>query len=147
MRLSSIFRFVSTLFFYVFSNILFFAIGVAGIVFALLANRHRKDVYFILGCVATGIYIIHFVYIFKWWATLINSASGAFTALIIVSLLVIPIVFLILSKQKRGFGNNSDPDVTVDFLDSVIQSEDEEIDFEDNFEEDYEISDDDFETL
>ena len=62
---------------------------------------------------------------------MINSADGAFMALIILSFLVIPIIFLVQSKQAVG-SNDGDSDVTVDFLEEVINSEDEEIDFEDD---------------
>lgn len=127
--------------------LLIFVAGILAIVFALIAARLREDIYFILGCIFTGIVIIYILWNFKWWWLMLTSAGGAFTALLIASFVVLPCIFLIQSKQKKGFGNNSDPEVTVDYLDSVIEGDEEEIDFEDNFNEDYEISDDDFESL
>ena len=111
--------------------VMIFMAGIAGIIFSILAQRLKQEIFFILGCVTSAIVLIYIIWNFQWWWAMINSADGAFMALIILSFLVIPIIFLVQSKQAVG-SNDGDSDVTVDFLEEVINSEDEEIDFEDD---------------
>ena len=57
---------------------------------------------------------------------LLSSPNGTLEGLVILSFIVIPVIYLIKAKQKKTPGED---EVTDSYLDEIINSEDEEIDF------------------
>ncbi|MBN4072583.1 hypothetical protein JYT74_00955 [Crocinitomix catalasitica] len=121
----------------IFGYLLLFIGGIAAIIFAILANRLRQDVYFILGCIFTGLIIIYVIYNYKWIWNLLNNAEDVILGLIILSFIVIPVIFLVQTKQSKSSGENSE--VTDAFLDDIIESEDEDINFDEDIQDDGDI--------
>ncbi len=121
----------------IFGYLLLFIGGIAAIIFAILANRLRQDVYFILGCIFTGLIIIYVIYNYKWIWNLLNNAEDVILGLIILSFIVIPVIFLVQTKQSKSSGENSE--VTDAFLDDIIESEDEDINFDEDIQDDRDI--------
>lgn len=106
--------------------------GFAAILFSILAWRLKQDVFFYLGLICTSILVIyaainyqHFIYMML-NETLLFMVQMAFIGF--------PIFFLIQSKMTSTDtsldGSEATGKVSEAFLDEVINSEDEEIDFE-----------------
>ena len=110
--------------------ILLFLGGIGAIIFSLLAHRLKENIYFILGCVFTGLVLLYILFNWEYIWYMLQSGPSALFGLVILSFVAIPVVFLILSKQKNPSGSG-DSDLTDDaFLDEIINAEDEEIDYE-----------------
>ena len=115
-------------------QIMVFICGLMAILFSILAWRLRNDVYFYLGIAFTGIFIIYGVYnyLFLWSQWLSGNVVFVLFNLAFVGL---PIFFLIKAKTPTSNssldGVKSGGPVTEEYLDEIINSPDEEIDFED----------------
>jgi hypothetical protein len=129
-----------------FGYVITFAGGICAILFSILANRLKSDVFFILGCVFTGFMLIYIIYNYEWMWSLMNNGVNAIFGLVILSFVVIPVIFLIQAKSGTPYGGRGDSEVTDAYLEEVINSADEKIDFEDDLDK-YEIDESDFESL
>ncbi|MBN4070914.1 hypothetical protein JYT72_00260 [Crocinitomix catalasitica] len=116
-----------------FGYVLIFLGGICAIIFSILASRLKQDVFFILGCIFTGIILIYVIYNYEWIWYLVNE--GALFGLLILSFIVIPVIFLIQSKQSKS-ASIGDSEVTDSFLDDIIQSEEEDINFDEDIDDD-----------
>ena len=123
--------------------LLSFFIGVGAIIFSVLAWRLKTNVMFWLGVGFTGLmFLVVALNIELLWEMLITPDSAIYPVLIFACLIV-PIGFLIGAKSKptRGGGTGVTDDyvggsegnsgeVTQEYLDSIINSPDEDIKFD-----------------
>lgn len=104
-------------------------LAIPAIIFSILSWRLRTDVMFWLGVVFTGLQLIVFVVNAQLLIYLLSYPDSFVIGLILLSLLGMPVYFLIQSKTKKS-NNRGDSDVTDDYLTKIIDSEDEDLDYE-----------------
>jgi magnesium-transporting ATPase (P-type) len=121
-------------------QILVFLCGIAAIVFSALTWRLKKDIFFYLGLGFTAIYSFYAIYNYKFIVSLFNQRDILFL-MFNLAFIVIPVYFLISSKLQGREGNTDKGidgiqeggPVTEEYLDEIINSPDEEVDFEDDY--------------
>ncbi len=108
--------------------------GFAAILFSVFAWRLNNDIFFYLGLICTSILIIYAAINYEHLYYLMINSTMWF--LIQMSFIVCPIYFLIQAKTNspnNSFdGSEASGKVTEDYLDEIINSPDEEIDFEED---------------
>jgi hypothetical protein len=109
--------------------ILSFILGTAAILFSILAWRLKTEVMFWLAAGFTGILLLIIAISFELMLALFSFEKTLFQGVLISSFLIIPICFIIASKLKPD-KLHSDSDVTDEYLNDIINSEDEDINFE-----------------
>lgn len=112
----------------------FLILGVAAIIFSILAWRLKANVHFIIGVCCTSLILL--ICIFNYDIVVYMFLSQEFFGILFfATFLVIPIIFLVKAKQGNPTdsfdGSKATGAVTEDYLDEIINSPDEEIDFED----------------
>jgi hypothetical protein len=115
-------------------QIFVFADGILAILFSVLAWRLKQNVFFILGIVFTAIYLIYAIINYEFLWGLLQSGSHVFV-IFNAAFIILPILFLVKSKTdkppKSLDGIEANGAVTEEYLDSIINAPDEEVDFED----------------
>ena len=116
----------------------YFILGVVALIMSILAWRLKENVYFIIGWICVGLMGVMAVVYWRWVEFLIREAD-IFILLLLASVLGFPIYFLIQSKLGGGNSESSNIDgssaggpVTEEYLDEIINSPEEEIDFEED---------------
>ena len=109
--------------------LLLFIGGILAILFSILSWRTKEAVYFYLGIGFTSLILIYILVNIKFVVYQLSNGTSAIEGIITLSFLVIPILFLVKTKQKHSAGGE-DSEVTDAFLDDIINSEDEDIDYE-----------------
>ena len=115
---------------------LFFLGGGAGILFSVLAWRLKNEVFFILSVIVCGLMIIYIAYNFLDIISMVKFSPVMFLLhLVFIGLPIFFIVKYFQDKNKHG-GDHSDIDddqnsgaVTDQYLDEIINSADEDLDF------------------
>lgn len=117
-------------------QIFVFLCGISAIVFSILAWRLKKDIFFYLGIGFTAIYCIYAAYNIEFLMSLLNYGDMLFL-LFNLSFIIIPAYFLISSKinsKDSSFDEaKAGGPVTEEYLDEIINSPEEEVDFEDDY--------------
>jgi hypothetical protein len=112
--------------------------GAARILFSVLAWRLKNEVFFILSCVTTSLMLIYIIYTFADIADSVRYDPVFF--LIHLLFIGLPIFFIVKyfqDKNKIGApsasldGAENGGPVTEEFLDDVINSPEEDLDFSD----------------
>ena len=115
--------------------IVFLIVGTAAIIFSILAWRLRNHGYFMTGIVLTGIVALIEIWQYELIYWMIRM-QNILVLLLFFSFIGVPAYFLIMAKQKKtndsfdGIGSGGQ--VTTEYLDKIINSEDEEIDYEED---------------
>lgn len=118
---------------------LYFILGFAALLMGILAWRLKEQVYFIIGWILIGLMGVMAVVYWRFVEFMIRDVN-IFLIVILGSLLGFPIYFLIQSKLgNKNTGGSSNIDgstaggaVTEEYLDEIINSADEDIDFEED---------------
>lgn len=111
-------------------NFIFFAflLAVFSWVFSILAWRLKKDVFFWIGVSATGLLLVFYLFNIEFLIHILSDIDSLVFGVFILTLLGIPVYFLIASKMKSS--NSSNDVITEDYLNSIIESEEKEIDYD-----------------
>ncbi len=110
--------------FFIFS----FLIAVPSLILSILAWRLRTNVFFWLGTAFTALLLILYIYEIKFLVSLFANIDEILWGLFFLVLLGLPIFFLVSSKLSKQ--NNDQGDITDAYLNSIINSKEEEIDFD-----------------
>ena len=123
--------------------LLSFIFGAGSIIFSILAWRLKAEVMFWFGVGFTGIMLLIIGVNFKELIDMLFYPDAAIFSVLIFSCLIIPAGFLIAAKLKptRGAGmaltddyvggaEGNSGEVTQEYLDSIINSPDEDIKFD-----------------
>ncbi|MBI3135257.1 MAG: hypothetical protein HYZ14_11340 [Bacteroidetes bacterium] len=112
------------IFFFTYSIVL----SIPAFIFSILSWRLRTDVMFWLGVVFTSFLVLYTFVKIELVLYLILNIDTFLYGLIILAFIGIPVYFLISSKLSKP--GNGDTDVTDDYLTRIIESDDEDIDYE-----------------
>lgn len=104
-------------------------LGTVALLFSILAWRLKTETMFWLAVSFTGLQLLIVAISFQLLIELFSYENTIFTAVIISALLIIPICFIIASKLKPD-KSHADSDVTDEYLNDIINSEDEDLDLE-----------------
>ena len=114
--------------------ILVLVCGLLALLFSIFAWRHKKDVHFYIGLIATAIVVIYSAINYQYILNLMVDNIVLF--ILHLSFIVIPTYFLIQSKIDKPVnsldGSDASGQVSESYLDEVINAPDEEIDFEED---------------
>lgn len=103
--------------------------GTLALLFSILSWRLKTELMFWLGVAFTAIILLVDALNFDAIIFLFSNQDTIFSGVIIMICLILPICFLIASKLSPD-KLNSDSDVTDEYLNNIINSEDEKNDFE-----------------
>lgn len=130
---------------YFYTMMFIFILGGASIICSAVASRTQNQILHIIAWVTLGLNVILFISIYELLEWYVREQL-TLMILLLLALLIIPIIFQIQYLQKIqpkskdiASGNTSfdgataDGKVTEDFLDKVINSEEEDIDFDDEY--------------
>ena len=104
-------------------------IGTLALLFSLLSYRLKTEIMVWLGVAFTGILLIIDTLNFDTIVFLFSNQDTIFSGVIIMVCLILPICFLIASKVNPN-KLSPDSDITDEYLNDIINSNDENIDFE-----------------
>jgi hypothetical protein len=107
--------------------ILTFFLSIPAFLFTILAWRLRTPVLFWLGVIFTGFIFLLYIFEIEFIISCFTHIDSMLLGVFFLALLGVPVFFLISSKIKKSSG---DDDVTDDYLNSIINSPDEDIDLE-----------------
>jgi len=99
------------------------------LLFSILSWRLKTEVMFWLGVLFTAILFFILSLNYKEILFLFSSPDELFPGVILMACLIIPICFLVASKLKPDKAH-ADSDVTDEYLNDIINSEDEDGDLE-----------------
>lgn len=109
--------------------ILAFLLSVPALLFSMLAWRLKTSVFFWLGVIFAGLMLILYIYEVKFLVSFFATIDTMFWGLFFVALLGLPVFFLIASKSPKS-PDHGESGLTDDYLNSIINEKDEEIDYE-----------------
>jgi hypothetical protein len=104
-----------------------FLLAIPAFIFSILAWRLRTAAMFWLGVVSSGAILVLYFYEIEFLISCFSSIDSMTTGVFFLALFGIPLFFLINSKMAKSSTNE---DITDDYLNSIINEKDEEIDFE-----------------
>lgn len=114
---------------YLFFYLILFILSIPALIFSILSWRLRTPVMFWLGVGFTGLLLINMLYHFDFIYNLVTNIENGIEGIVVVAMLFLPVLFLVLSKASKR-DSSGDSEVTDDYLTKIIESEDEEINYE-----------------
>lgn len=102
-----------------------FIIAIPAIVFSAIAQRVKQAVYFWLGAAFSGLLFLVYAIEYEYMIYIFSNFDSLFFGFFLIILLAIPIYFLVASKNKKG--KYGDPNITDDYLNSIINSDEKEL--------------------
>ncbi|MBK9191882.1 MAG: hypothetical protein IPM77_10390 [Crocinitomicaceae bacterium] len=114
---------------YLFFYLIIFILSIPALIFSILSWRLRTPVMFWLGVGFTGLLLVMMLFNFDFIYSLVTQIENGIQGILIIAMLFLPVLFLILSKTSKPDSGN-DSEVTDDYLTKIIESEDEEINYE-----------------
>jgi hypothetical protein len=108
--------------------VLLLVLSIPAFIFSILSWRLRTDAMFLLGAIFTGILFLFYLLSYELFIFLLMDINSLLIGLFLLVMLAIPVYFLIASKMAKPV--NPDSDVTDDYLTKIIESDDEDIDYE-----------------
>lgn len=112
-------------------NLLFYGIivGILALVFSILHWRLKTPILFTLGVVFSTLVLVIYLFNVELFIELFSNQDSILTGVILLIFLILPAGFLIASKTKST-NPITESEVTDDYLNEIINSEDENIEFD-----------------
>jgi len=107
--------------------ILLFLVTIPAMIFSILSWRLRNPVMFWLGVVFTALVLLIYLINFELILLLLMDIDSIIYSIVLLAFLGFPIYFLVSSKMKKA--GTSESDVTDDYLNSIIESKEDDIDY------------------
>ena len=104
-------------------NLIFFVLGAISVVFSVIAERNKNNAWFIGAIIPFVLFLILIIANFRYYIYQIKSQNW-FLLIILLAFIGIPIYFLFQAKGKKKTISDEN-----DYLDKIIDSDDEEIDY------------------
>lgn len=114
---------------YLLFYLILFVLSIPALIFSILSWRLRTTVMFWLGVGFTGLLLVMMLFNFDFIFSLVTNIDNGIQGIVVVAMLFLPVLFLILSKTSKP-DSTSGSEVTDDYLTKIIESEDEEINYE-----------------
>ena len=112
-------------------NLLFYGIilGILALVFSILYWRLKSQVFFTLGLIFTALVLLIYLLNAELILTLFSNQDSILTGVVLLIFLILPAGFLVASKTKSA-NSITESEVTDEYLNEIINSEDENIEFD-----------------
>jgi len=110
------------------SFIFILILTIPAIIFSILSWRLRTKVTFWLGVIFTALLALCYIFNLPFFISLVLNPDSFLYGLVFLLTLAIPVYFLVSSKLKKT--DNGDSEITDDYLTKIIESDEEDIDFE-----------------
>lgn len=107
--------------------VIVFLFAIPALIFSILAWRLRTGIMFWLGVVSVSIILILYILEIEFLISCFSNIDSMSTGFFFLILVGVPLFFLINSKLVKSSAND---DVTDDYLNSIINEKDKDIDFE-----------------
>lgn len=104
-----------------------FLLAIPAFIFSILAWRLRTGIMFWLGIVLVSIILILYIFEIEFLISCFSNIDSMSTGVFFLILVGVPLFFLINSKLSKATSNE---DITDDYLNSIINEKDEDINFE-----------------